>query len=129
MTRSVGRPAIVRRVSRSQALSLAALLLLLVGCSSAERDGALWHYRESQLTLAIFGQSEQHRADEARAFELSLADAALAAEEARLAGLLATCPSSERRALALSPGAQTRDRIRVRIEAEPERSARVAQLA
>ena len=106
-----------------------ALTCLLLGCSEPNLDGALWHYRESELTRAASGRSDQQRAAEARAFELSLADEALAAEEARIGAQLAECPGAQRRALVVSDGARTRDTIRIRAAGDAARSARVAQLA
>ena len=106
-----------------------ALTCLLLGCSEPNLDGALWHYRESELTRVASGQSDQQRAAQARAFELSLGDEALAAEEARIGAQLADCPGAQRRALVVSDGATTRDSIRIRAAGDVARSTRVAQLA
>jgi hypothetical protein len=102
---------------------------LLLGCSEPNLDGALWHYRESELTRVVSGQSDQQRAAQARAYELSLADETLAAEEARIGAQLDNCPGAQRPALVVSDGAKTRDSIRVRAAGDAARFTRVAQLA
>jgi hypothetical protein len=115
------------RLSFARLLALASLTLT-VGCAPAPSNGGLWAQQELQQELAMFRLSDAQRADGARAYELTVADTQLAAEQARLNGLLAGCPGPPQ-PLGLSEGDRVRDGIRIQAQGDASHLAAVAQLA
>ncbi len=109
-------------------LLLALCGLLLVGCAGPHSTGALWAQQNLEREAALFRSTEAQRAAQAQAFELTLADEALAAERARVEQALQNCPG-ERRPLALSAGDRVRDTIRLRARGDSGRLLAVAQVA
>jgi hypothetical protein len=89
----------------------------------------LWAQQNLDRERALFRKGDAGRAAEARAFELGIADEALAAEQARISAGLRACPSSTRRALVPSTGDRVRDTIRIRAQGDPIRMAGVAHVA
>src|SRR5437667_2764731 len=69
------------------------------------------------------------RAAQAHGFELSLADATLASERARVQAEAQACPSAERQPLAVSVGDRVRDGIRLQASDDQARLVQVAQVA
>ena len=102
--------------------------LLLVGCAGPHSTGALWAQQNLEREAALFRSTDAERAAGAQAYELSLADEALASERVRVQAALQDCPG-ERRPMALSEGDKVRDAIRLRAMDDPARLANVAQLA
>ena len=102
--------------------------LLLVGCAGPHSTGALWAQQNLEQEAAFFRLSDAQRADQAQAFELSLADEVLRAERARVTAALQDCPG-ERRPLTISTGDVTRDTIRLRAQGDALRKGSVAQIA
>jgi hypothetical protein len=106
-----------------------ACALLVTGCTGPHSTGALWAQQDVEQETAMFRIGDAQRAAQVQAFELGLADRALAAERARVEAGLADCPGSTRQPLAISSGDRVRDGIRVRAENDPTRLASVAQIA
>jgi hypothetical protein len=104
---------------------LVGTLLVLVGCVGPHSTGALWALQNAQEDGPIFAMSDAARAAQAHAVELSLADAELAKERARVQ----VCRSDEPQPPAVSVGDKVRDGIRVRIGDDPARLAQVAEIA
>jgi hypothetical protein len=106
-----------------------ACLLVTVGCVGPHSTGALWAQQSLEQELVIGRQTEAERMAQMHAYELTLADEALAAERTRLSTAVQDCPGSSPRTMELSPGDRTRDAIRPRIGDDGPRQAAVAQLA
>jgi hypothetical protein len=102
---------------------------LLVGCTGPPSDGSLWNLQAQEQERATFRLTDEQRRQQARAYELALADAMLEGERQRLEAQLQACPGPSRVPLAVSPANRTRDAIRVRIGSHAERLTEVAQLA
>ena len=110
-----------------RALSISVLVLSL-GCAAPRTSGALWALDEAHLEEEmVYRRPDAQRAAQARQFELEVADQVLAADQARLQGLLASCPEPRADRLEVSPSARARDGVRAR--QDPARSARAGQLA
>jgi hypothetical protein len=103
--------------------------LLLVGCAGPHSSDGLWAQQNLEQEAAVFRLSDAQRADQARAFELGLADETLAADRARIAAGVTACPGSTREPLAVSPGDRVRDTVRIRVQGDPVRQASLAQVA
>jgi hypothetical protein len=112
---------------RRLSLALCGLALSL-GCSGPNSTGALWAQQNLEREAALFRLSDAQRAEQATAFEQSLADALLASERARLEADLASCPSAPQ-PLGVSPGDKVRDVIRLHAQGDAARLDGVAQLA
>jgi hypothetical protein len=106
-----------------------ACLLLMVGCVGPHSTGALWAQQNLEQELVIGRQTAAERLAMLHAYELVLADEALASERARVTAALQDCPGSARHSLQVSPGDRVRDSIRVRIGDDIQRQVAVAQLA
>lgn len=104
---------------------LVGTLVVLVGCAAPRSNGGLWALQNAQEDGPIFAMSDQARAAEAQAFELELADAALASERTRVQ----VCRSGERQPPGMSVGDKVRDGIRLRIGDDPARLGQLAQIA
>jgi hypothetical protein len=104
-------------------------LLMMVGCVGPHSTGALWAQQNLEQELILGRQTEAERLGKLHAYELSLADEALASERARLGTALQDCPGMARQTLQLSPGDRTRDSIRLRIGDDALRNTAVAQVA
>ena len=103
--------------------------MALAGCAGPHSTGALWAQQNLDQELAQFRVTETQRRERAHAYELQLADEALAAERSRLATALQDCPGTVREALAVSPGDRLRDSIRVWADRDAAVSVAVAQVA
>jgi hypothetical protein len=114
---------------RSLPLLIVGLCLLLAGCAHPYSTGALWSYDEFRQTLRGYGVSDAERHQAAHAYELALADEALASERARLRRQLDACPGTEPRPLEFSVGDAVRDGIRIWARDDANRVQTVAQLA
>ena len=112
----------------SKALYAVVLCCLTAGCAGPHSSGSLWAQQNLEREAALFKLGDAQRAEQATAFELSLADEALAAERARITAELRGCPGP-RQPLTVSPGDKVRDGIRVRAQGDSTRLAQVAQLA
>src|SRR5438876_10368932 len=88
-------------------------VVVLAGCAGPRSNGALWALQNAQEDGPIFGMTDAARAAQAHGFELSLADATLASERARVQAEAQACPSAERQPLAVSVGDRVRDGIRL----------------
>lgn len=108
---------------------LTVVCLLLVGCAGPHSTGALWAQQNLEEELVAGRQSATQRAEQARAYELALAEESLAAERVRIAAGLEDCPGSARQPLQLSVGNRARDAIRVRLGDDPQLQAAVAGVA
>jgi hypothetical protein len=111
-------------------LPACALLLVLggVACAPGGSSGSLWALDEAHLEEEmVYRTPDPQRAAQARQYQLQVADADLAADQARLEALLASCPEPRQDRLEPSSGARVRDAVRVR--QDPDRSARVGRLA
>jgi len=104
-------------------------LLALVGCVGPHSSGGLWAQRNQELDTAPFRATDSQRAEQTHAFELGLADEALAAERARIDADLASCPGATRQPLGLSRGDRARDGIRIRVQGDLQRLTSLAQVA
>src|SRR5215469_18361331 len=82
-------------------------------CTGPHSSGALWAMQNVDKERVEFQVSDAQRAERQRAFQLGLADEALAAEQQRITLELRTCPGAPTK-LALSPGDTVRDTIRLR---------------
>ena len=87
--------------------------LMLAGCVGPHSTGSLWALQNAQMDTELFRTSDTVRADQAHAYELSLAGEALTRERARLGADLAECPSARREPLSLSTGDRVRDEVRM----------------
>jgi hypothetical protein len=103
--------------------------LLLAACTGPHSTGALWAQQDIEQETVLFRLSDAQRVDQARAFELRLADDTLAAERARIAASLAACPGEDRQPLAVSIGDRPRDTVRLRAQDDPARLASLAEVA
>src|SRR5882762_8326509 len=90
-------------------------LLVTVGCVGAHSTGALWAQQNLENELVNGRQTDAERAARTHAYELTLADEALAAERARIGLAMQDCPGATRQTLQISTGDRARDAIRVRI--------------
>src|SRR5215210_418350 len=106
-------------------VEIAALGLLVVGCAGPHSSGGLWAQQNLERELALFRLSDAQRSAQARAFELAVADEALAAERTRIEARLQDCPGALREQLSLSTADATRDGIRIRVQDDGERMAAV----
>src|SRR6266851_5445152 len=104
-------------------------LLVMVGCVGPHSTGALWAQQNLENELVNGRLTDAERAARMHAYELTLADEAVAAEYARLGLALQDCPGAARQALELSAGDRIRDSIRLRVGDDPSRQVAVAQLA
>src|SRR5712692_1383058 len=107
---------------------LCSVALAVTGCVGPRTTGALWAQQNLEREAALFRLSDAQRADQAQAFEQSLADEALASERSRLETELLTCPAM-RQPLGVSPGDKVRDTVRLRAQGDPARLDEVARLA
>jgi hypothetical protein len=108
---------------------LVGAMVALAGCAGPRSNGALWALQNADEDRPIFATSDAMRAAQAHAFELALADQALADERARVRTEVQMCPSGERQALVASVGDKVRDGIRVRAGDDPSRVTELAQVA
>jgi hypothetical protein len=109
-------------------LLMLGLLLVGVGCAGPHSNGALWSEQNLEQERAMFQLGEARRAEQARAFELSVADEQLANERQRITTDLQMCPGP-RQPLTLSVGDKVRDGIRVQAGGDAARLAQVASIA
>jgi hypothetical protein len=111
-------------------LSACALVLLVAGlaCAPGRSSGSLWALDEAHLEEEmVYRTPDPVRAAQARQYQLQAADDVLAADQARLDGLLSSCPEPRQDRLRPSPAARARDGVRARQESD--RTARATQLA
>src|SRR5438552_3587872 len=86
------------RTSMRLSLGLACLLVM-VGCVGPHSTGALWAQQNLENELVSGRQTDADRAARMHAYELTLADEALAAERARLGPAVQDCPGATRQPL------------------------------
>jgi hypothetical protein len=110
-------------------LSVALACLLVSGCVGSHSSGGLWALQNVEQEAVLSRTSDAQRAAQAHAFELQLADEALAAERARIEAAVKDCPGTTRQALTLSPGDRMRDAVRLRVQDDQPRLAALAQVA
>jgi hypothetical protein len=108
--------------------ALCCLIVLSVGCAGPHSTGALWAQQNVEREAAFFRLSDAEHVEQARAFELKLADESIAGERARITRELQTCPGQSE-PLAYSVGDRARDVIRLRTQGDAARLSSVAQLA
>ncbi len=97
-------------------------------CAGPHSTGALWAQQNLEHERILYQQSDAQRAQQAHAYELSLADAALQGEHERIATQLQACPGPAQPFTA-SPGDTIRDSIRLQIEGDPDRLTQLANVA
>ncbi|HEX8968529.1 MAG TPA: hypothetical protein VF937_11650 [Chloroflexota bacterium] len=104
-------------------------LAFVLGCAGPPSTGALWAQQNLEREAALDRIGDAQRAQQARAFELGVADEALASERARIEAALQTCPGDVPRPLTISVGDRVRDAVRLHLEDDAPRTATVARLA
>lgn len=108
---------------------MSVVLLLATACSAPHTTGGLWAQQNLQQELQLFRLSDAQRAEGARAYELTVADDLLAAEQTRLGALLADCPGASGALNVDRQGDRARDGIRIQAQSDVARLKRVATLA
>jgi hypothetical protein len=103
-------------------------LVASLGCAAPRSSGALWALEEARLEEeTVYRTPQPQREAQARQYELLATDDLLAADQARLEGLLAGCPGPRQDRLEPSAGAKLRDAARSK--QDPDRRARADRLA
>ena len=103
--------------------------VLMAGCVGPHSTGSLWTLQNAQMDTELFRTPDAVRADQAHAYELSLASEVLNQERQRLGAELAECPSAQRQPLSLSTGDRVRDGVRMWIGDDRDHLQDVAQVA
>jgi hypothetical protein len=104
------------------------LLAWCTACVGPHSSGSLWSQQFFEQERPLFAMTQPQLRMRAQAFELGLADEALAAESERIQAALRVCPDPLQ-AAHVSPADTVRDGIRVRAEGDPSRLGQVGQLA
>jgi hypothetical protein len=103
-------------------------MALVTACAGPHSTGALWAQQNIDQEAALFRLGDAQRTSATQAYQLGLADAALAGERARLTSELQDCPGPTQ-ALSTSSGDRIRDGIRLQAQGDATRTAQVARLA